>query len=63
MPVIYMSGYADDVIAFHGILEPGTHLIQKPFVPNALLTKVREVLDARTLSRTGDRMYQRASAS
>src|SRR5262249_46061540 len=37
MRVIYMSGYADDVIAYHGILDEGTTLIQKPFSPGALL--------------------------
>jgi DNA-binding response OmpR family regulator len=46
MRVIYMSGYADDVIAYHGILDESTTLIQKPFSPAALLAKVREVLDA-----------------
>ncbi len=45
--VIYMSGYADDVLAYHGTLAPGTVLIQKPFSPAALLAKVREVLDGR----------------
>jgi len=44
--VIYMSGYADDVIAYHGILDESTTLVQKPFSPAALLLKVREVLDA-----------------
>ncbi len=46
MRVIYMSGYADDVIAYHGILDENTTLVQKPFSPSALLQKVREVLDA-----------------
>ena len=46
MQVIYMSGYADDVIAYHGILEDGTTVIQKPFSPSALLLKLREILDA-----------------
>jgi CheY-like chemotaxis protein len=46
MRVIYMSGYADDVIAYHGILDENTTLVQKPFSPGALLAKVREVLDA-----------------
>ncbi len=44
--VIYMSGYADNVIANHGVLEAGTTFLQKPFSPAALLVKVREVLDA-----------------
>ena len=43
--VIYMSGYADDVIAHHGVLDEGIHFIQKPFSINALTTKVREVID------------------
>ena len=38
--------YADDVVAYHGTPEPGTTLIQKPFLPAVLLVKVREVLDA-----------------
>jgi PAS domain S-box-containing protein len=45
--VIYMSGYADDVLAYHGTLASGTVLIQKPFSPARLMLKVREVLDAR----------------
>ena len=47
MPVLYISGYADDVIAYHGVLEDGTTVIQKPFSPAALLLKLREILDAR----------------
>jgi CheY-like chemotaxis protein len=45
--VIYISGYADDVLAYHGTLAPDTVLIQKPFSPAELMLKVREVLDAR----------------
>jgi CheY-like chemotaxis protein len=44
--VLYMSGYTDDTVAQHGILEEGTMLIQKPFTPENLATKVREALDA-----------------
>jgi len=44
---IYISGYADDVLAYHGTLAPDTVLIQKPFSPAELMLKVREVLDAR----------------
>jgi len=43
--VLYMSGYSDDVIAHHGVLEEGIHFIQKPFTIEGLTTKVREVLD------------------
>ena len=42
--VLYMSGYTDDAVVRHGISDGGTPLLQKPFLPNALLLKVREVL-------------------
>ncbi len=44
--VLYMSGYTDSAIAGHGVLEPGTYLLHKPFTEETLLRKVREVLDA-----------------
>src|SRR5581483_9412663 len=44
--VLYMSGYTDEIIGHHGLLEAGTALLQKPFTGNALALKVREVLDA-----------------
>ena len=45
MQVLYMSGYTDDSIGQHGVLEADVHFIQKPFTPPALGKKVREVLD------------------
>ena len=42
---LYMSGYADHAIVKNGILEPGTAFLQKPFSPDALARKVRDVLD------------------
>lgn len=45
MKVLYMTGYADTAIVHHGILKPGTALLLKPFNPDALVRKVREVLD------------------
>jgi DNA-binding response OmpR family regulator len=44
MRVLYMSGYADDVIAKHGVLDPGVQFLQKPFPADALRSTVREVL-------------------
>ena len=44
--VLFMSGYTDDVIASRGILDEGARFIQKPFSPEELAGKVREVLDA-----------------
>jgi two-component system cell cycle sensor histidine kinase/response regulator CckA len=42
---IYMSGYTDEAITRHGVLDPGVAYVQKPFSPDALVRKVREVLD------------------
>jgi CheY-like chemotaxis protein len=43
--VLFMSGYTDDVIVHHGILDQGIHFIQKPFSIQALAGKVREILE------------------
>jgi signal transduction histidine kinase/CheY-like chemotaxis protein len=43
--VIYMSGYPEEVISQHGVLNPGTAFIEKPFYSAKLLEKVRAVLD------------------
>jgi CheY-like chemotaxis protein len=44
--VLFMSGYTDDAIVRHGVLRPGTAYLQKPFSPDTLARKVREVLDS-----------------
>ena len=42
---LYMSGYTDDAIVRHGVLEPGIAFIYKPFTVESLSLKLREVLD------------------
>ncbi|HEX2201676.1 MAG TPA: PAS domain S-box protein [Longimicrobium sp.] len=43
--VLYMSGYTEEAVARHGVLDPGTGFIEKPFTADALASAVRRVLD------------------
>ncbi|MGH7538282.1 MAG: hypothetical protein ACREMF_06585, partial [Gemmatimonadales bacterium] len=46
LKVLFVSGYTDDAIIRHGVLERGIAFLQKPFSPEALARKVRELLDS-----------------
>ena len=45
LKIIFVSGYTDDSIVRHGVLQANVAFLQKPFTPNSLACKVREVLD------------------
>jgi two-component system, cell cycle sensor histidine kinase and response regulator CckA len=45
MAILYMSGYTDEAIVQHGVLDAGIALLEKPFAPELLLRQVRGILD------------------
>jgi CheY-like chemotaxis protein len=47
MKVLFMSGYTDDAILQHGVLDSGVAYLQKPITPSSLTRKIREVLGGR----------------
>jgi DNA-binding response OmpR family regulator len=49
LPVLYMSGYTDEALGPHGVLEEGIALLEKPFTRGSLLRKLRELLDVNSL--------------
>jgi CheY-like chemotaxis protein len=46
LPILFLSGYADEAIVRQGAIKPGSPFLQKPFTVDALVAKVRSVLDA-----------------
>ncbi len=46
LQILFTSGYTDDAVVRHGVIEVGTNFIQKPFTPDSLTKKVRELLGA-----------------
>ena len=46
--LLYMSGYTDELVKQHGILNPGLQLLEKPFTRESLLSRVRAVLDGKS---------------
>ena len=50
LKVLFTSGYTDDTISHHGVLQEGVEFLAKPYTPAALATKVRELLDATAIA-------------
>jgi len=50
LKLLFISGYTDDTVVRHGVLAKNEAFLQKPFTPDAVARKVRELLDAK---RTG----------
>ena len=63
MKILFMSGYTDDALAHHGVLDPDFSFLEKPFSPVRLARKVREVLDAPKVKKvqasTGEKAFAR----
>ena len=43
--VLFITGYAENAVLGHGHLEPGMHVLTKPFAMEALATRIKEVID------------------
>lgn len=48
LKTLFASGYTDDAIVQHGVLDVGARFLQKPYTPGSLARRIRETLDAPT---------------
>jgi len=44
LKVLFMSGYTDNAIAYHGVIDPGNPFIQKPFTSAEIATQIKKIL-------------------
>ena len=58
LPVVFMSGYADDDLTRRGLLEAGVPFLEKPFSPLALVRMVQDVLDSISPARPSLRSWR-----
>ena len=56
--VVYMSGYTDDALGHHGVLDPDIILLPKPFTPEALMQHLRLALDGSAEARLAQRTFR-----